>query len=134
MKKSEIIRCKDCKFNPRNPKYFYDKEKTQTYVWCTYFLDEDYCSHAKYVEDVEFFDPGEKKAKISEIRKGKELDKCCETCSWHIMQTTNYFPISSYGTMSSSAVVKVEWFCNNHESDFYHEFTESDCYCSEWKK
>lgn len=54
-----IIHCKDCKFNIRNPKYFYDKEKTLTFIWCQHFSDEDFCSRGKAIDDVEFVEEKE---------------------------------------------------------------------------
>ena len=41
-----VIRCKDCKYNLRNPRKWNDDE-TLTYVHCGFMGPDDYCSRAE---------------------------------------------------------------------------------------
>lgn len=56
-------------------------------------------------------------------------DKCCRTCQWHIMQT-NAIPSKM---LKTTYAVSVDWFCNNHESEHFEEFTLYSDVCDKWK-
>lgn len=45
----EIVRCKNCKYNPDNPRPFYDDDPVETYAWCKteYFGEQGFCSCGK---------------------------------------------------------------------------------------
>ena len=45
----EIVRCKNCKYNPDNPRPFYDDDPVETYAWCKteHFGDQGFCSCGK---------------------------------------------------------------------------------------
>ena len=45
----EIVRCKNCKYNPDNPRPFYDDDPVETYAWCKteYFDEQGFCSRGK---------------------------------------------------------------------------------------
>lgn len=45
----EIVRCKNCKYNPDNSRPFYDDDPVETYAWCKteYFDEQGFCSCAK---------------------------------------------------------------------------------------
>lgn len=45
----EIVRCKNCRYNPDNPRPFYDDDPVETYAWCKteYFGDQGFCSCGK---------------------------------------------------------------------------------------
>lgn len=45
----EIVRCKNCRYNPDNPRPFYDDDPVETYAWCKteYFGEQGFCSRGK---------------------------------------------------------------------------------------
>ena len=43
----KLIRCKDCKYNPRNSRRFADDYMTAWYYHCLYMEPTDFCSKAK---------------------------------------------------------------------------------------
>ena len=45
----EIVRCKNCKYNPDNTRPFYDDDPVETYAWCKteYFGEQGFCSRGK---------------------------------------------------------------------------------------
>ena len=34
-----LVPCERCKYNPGTPRYWYDPDMIETYVWCRYFID-----------------------------------------------------------------------------------------------
>ena len=56
-------------------------------------------------------------------------EKCCRTCQWHIMQTS---AIPSK-MLKTTYAVSVDWFCNNHDSERFEEFTLYSDACDKWK-
>lgn len=44
---AKVIRCKDCKYNLRNPRKWNDDDEVFTYIQCKFMNPDDYCSFAK---------------------------------------------------------------------------------------
>lgn len=44
-----LVLCKSCRYNPDNPRPFYDDDPIETYAWCKteYFDEQGFCSHGK---------------------------------------------------------------------------------------
>lgn len=44
-----VGRCKDCKYNPRNPRSYYDNDKIYTYAMCGHLNggEDGFCSNYK---------------------------------------------------------------------------------------
>lgn len=47
----EIIRCKDCKYNPNNPRPYADDDPIETYIHCQFMEADDFCSKGKRREE-----------------------------------------------------------------------------------
>lgn len=50
----EVVRCKDCKYNPRNPRSWGDDDIVEHYLWCEFMAIEskyNYCSKGKRSEE-----------------------------------------------------------------------------------
>lgn len=45
----EIVHCENCRYNPDNPRLFYDDDPVETYAWCKteYFGEQGFCSCGK---------------------------------------------------------------------------------------
>lgn len=47
---TELIRCKDCKYNPENAMSYLDDDLIEGYMHCGHLGDDGYCSLAKKKE------------------------------------------------------------------------------------
>ena len=50
----EVVRCKDCKYNPSNPRSWDDDDIVEHYLWCEFMAIEskyNYCSKGKRSEE-----------------------------------------------------------------------------------
>lgn len=48
--------------------------------------------------------------------------ECCGTCRWHCEEVIPF-----------DGKKGVDWYCNNHMSDFYLEYTEYEDDCDNWE-
>lgn len=47
----ERIRCKDCKYNPNNPRPYADDDPIETFIHCQFMESDDFCSKGKRREE-----------------------------------------------------------------------------------
>lgn len=46
-----LIRCKDCKYNPNNPRLYADDDVIEGYIHCGHLGEDGYCSLAERKEE-----------------------------------------------------------------------------------
>lgn len=54
IERTELVRCKDCKYNPSNPRSWDDDDIVEHYLWCEFMAIEskyNYCSKGKRSEE-----------------------------------------------------------------------------------
>ena len=49
----EVVRRKECKYNPKNPRLWSDNDTIQTYIMCCAFPEDGFCSYGKKPQEVE---------------------------------------------------------------------------------
>lgn len=47
----EILHCKECKYNPNNPRPYADDDPIETFIHCQFMEASDFCSKGKRMED-----------------------------------------------------------------------------------
>lgn len=47
----EIVRCKDCKYNPNNPRPYADDDPIETFIHCKFMEADGFCSKGKRREE-----------------------------------------------------------------------------------
>lgn len=52
----------------------------------------------------------------------REERECCGTCKWHRREEI------TFGNKPEE-----EWYCGNHTSELYQEYTEYEDSCEEWE-
>lgn len=45
--KGKIVRCKDCKYNPNNPRPYADDDPIETFIHCQFMGADGFCSKGK---------------------------------------------------------------------------------------
>lgn len=57
----------------------------------------------------------------------REDKECCGTCKWH------YCEEIIVGNKKLIAEKFMEWYCGNHTSELYQEYTSYEDCCEEWE-